>query len=171
MSLISDSYRAQLAQLHTERPDFGTSSTMYAPYVAQLIRQFRPSNFLDYGCGKQAIKPHITVPYIPYDPAIDYVSSAPPPCDMVMTSDVLEHLEPECLEEVMNDLQRVTKKIGFHVVHTGAALHHLPDGRNAHIIQQPPEWWLPKFIDRFDIIRMERMPLGFMVVVAKKGSL
>ncbi len=171
MSLISDSYRAQLAQLHTERPDFGTSSVMYAPYVKQLINQFKPRTFGDYGAGKMAIKPHVSCTYIPYDPAIKMISSPIPPVDMVMTSDVLEHLEPECLEEVMNDLKRVTKKIGFHVVHTGAALHHLPDGRNAHIIQQPPEWWLPKFIDRFDIIRMERMPLGFMVVVAKKGSL
>lgn len=171
MSLISEAYREQLAKLHRDRPDFGTSSTMYADFVLSLIERFKPKNFLDYGCGKQALKPFIPIPYIPYDPAITAVSSSPPPCEFVMTSDVLEHLEPECLDAVMDDLQRVTKRIGFHVVHTGAALHHLPDGRNAHIIQQPPEWWLPKFIERFDIIRMERMALGFMVVVAKKGSL
>ena len=111
MSLISDSYRAQLAQLHTERPDFGTSSTMYAPYVNNLINQFKPKNFLDFGSGKQAIKPFITVPYIPYDPAIPEIANAPPPCEMVMTSDVLEHVEAECLEAVMDELQRqqVTK--------------------------------------------------------------
>lgn len=86
MSLISDSYREQLSRLHAERPDFGTSSTMYAPYVDQLIRQFKPKNFLDFGSGKQAIKPFITVPYIPYDPAIPEIANTPPPCEMVMTS-------------------------------------------------------------------------------------
>ena len=169
--MISDSYRAQLTQLHTERPDFGTSSVMYAPIVEKLIAQYKPKQFIDYGCGKQAIKPHVSVNYIPYDPAIPEVSAPPGAGDMVMTSDVLEHLEPEYLDSVLDDLKRVTRKIGFHVVHTGAALHVLPDGRNAHIIQQPAEWWLPKFMERFDLIKFERMSLGFMVLVAKKGSL
>jgi hypothetical protein len=171
MTLITDSYRAQLAQLHKERPDFGTSSAMYAPIVKKLIAEYKPKQFVDYGGGKCALRIHVSVPYIPYDPAIEEISAPPGPADMVMTSDVLEHLEPECLDSVMDDLQRVTRKIGFHVVHTGAALHHLPNGRNAHIIQQPPEWWLPKFIERFDIIRFDRMSLGFMILVAKKGSI
>jgi hypothetical protein len=171
MTLISEAYRAQLTQLHTERADFGTSSVMYAPIVKNLIAQYKPKTFGDYGAGKQAIKPHISCVYIPYDPAIESISNPMPPVDIVMTSDVLEHLEPECLDSVLDDLQRVTKKIGFHVVHTGAALHHLPDGRNAHIIQEPAEWWLPKFLERFDLIRFERMSLGFFVLVAKKGSL
>lgn len=171
MTLISDAYRAQLSQLHTDRPDFGTSSVMYAPIIGKLIGQYKPKQFVDYGSGKQALKPYITIPYIPYDPAIPEISAPPGPADMVMTSDVLEHLEPECLDAVLDDLKRVTRKIGFHVVHTGAALHHLPDGRNAHIIQQPAEWWLPKILERFDLIRFERMALGFMVLVAKKGTL
>ena len=170
--MISDSYRAQLTQLHTERPDFGTSSVMYAPIVQKLIAQYKPMQFVDYGAGKMALKPHVQpVKYIPYDPAIPEISAPPGAADMVMTSDVLEHLEPEYLDSVLDDLKRVTRKIGFHVVHTGAALHILPDGRNAHIIQQPAEWWLPKFLERFDLIKFERMSLGFMVLVAKKGSL
>lgn len=169
--MISDNYRAQLTQLHTERPDFGTSSVMYAPIVQKLIAQFKPRQFVDYGCGKQALKPHVPIPYIPYDPAIPEISAPPGPADFVMTSDVLEHLEPEYLDSVLDDLQRITRKVGFHVVHTGAALHHLPDGRNAHIIQEPAEWWLPKFLERFDLLRFERMSLGFFVLVAKKGTL
>jgi hypothetical protein len=26
----------------------------------------------------------------------------------------------------------------------------LPDGRNAHLTQQPLEWWLPKLMSRWD---------------------
>jgi len=171
MTLISDLYRLQLHQLHIERPDFGTSSAMYAPIVKKLIAEHKPKTFGDYGAGKQALKPFVSCSYVPYDPAIPEISSPMGPVDMVMTSDVLEHLEPEYLDSVMDDLKRITRNIGFHVVHTRAALHHLPDGRNAHIIQQKPEWWLPKFIERFDMIKFERMSLGFMVLVAKKGTL
>ena len=117
MTLITDSYRAQLAQLHKERPDFGTSSEMYAPIVKKLIAEYKPKQFIDYGCGKQALRIHVGSGYIPYDPAIDEISAPPGPADMVMTSDVLEHLEPECLDSVMDDLQRVTRKIGFHLTH------------------------------------------------------
>ena len=52
MTLITDSYRAQLAQLHKERPDFGTSSAMYAPIVKKLIAEYKPKQFIDYGGGK-----------------------------------------------------------------------------------------------------------------------
>jgi hypothetical protein len=36
-------------------------------------------------------------------------------------------------------------------VHMGPALKTLPDGRNAHLIQEPVEWWLPKIMQRFDL--------------------
>lgn len=168
-NLISDAYREQLRQLHTEKQDFGTSAAMYGATVKGLVAKYSPRQFVDYGAGKQAIRPFVHVPYIPYDPAIPEIANLPPEADMVMTADVLEHLEFDCLDAVMDDLQRVTRKIGFHVVHTGEALHHLPDGRNAHIIQKPPEWWMPKFIERFDIIRFERQPVGFFILVSKKG--
>lgn len=164
-NLISDAYRAQLNQLHTEKQDFGTSASMYGDIVRGLIAKYQPNQFVDYGAGKQAIRPFVSCPYIPYDPAIPDIAIPPPIADMVMTADVLEHLEPDYLDAVLDDLKRITRKIGFHVVHTGAALNILPDGRNAHIIQKPPEWWLPKFIDRFQIIRFERMPSGFLILV------
>jgi hypothetical protein len=36
-------------------------------------------------------------------------------------------------------------------VHTGPAKKTLSDGRNAHINQQPMQWWLPKLWERFDL--------------------
>lgn len=171
--LISNEYRAQLAQLHREKEDFGTSAVMYAPIVRDLIAKHQPKSFVDYGAGKQALRPYVqgsfgSCAYIPYDPAIPEIAEPPGPADMVMTADVLEHLEPECLDAVMDDLKRLTKKIGFHVVHTGPALNVLPDGRNAHIIQEPPEWWLFHFMSRFDILRFDRMQNGFMILVRAK---
>ena len=96
--------------------------------------------------------------------------SAPPaPCRFVACIDVLEHIEPHLLDNVLDDLQRVTAGVGVFTVHTGAALKVLPDGRNAHLIQQPPEWWLPRFMERFDLMTFNRMPMGFWVGVERKS--
>jgi hypothetical protein len=111
MTLISETYRNQLAQLHNERKDFGTSSAMYGAIVKQLIAQYKPKSFIDYGCGKQALKPFVSCTYIPYDPAIPEVSASPGAADFVMTSEVLEHLEPQHLEAVMEETHTSSKSL------------------------------------------------------------
>lgn len=139
---------------------------MYAPILRKLIADIEPSELLDYGCGKQALKDALGIVegYVPYDPAIPGIDAPPVPTDLVVCTDVLEHVEPEMLDAVLDDLQRVTR-IGFFAVHTGAALNHLPDGRNAHLIQEPARWWLPKILDRFELVQFQLMGLGFWVIV------
>jgi hypothetical protein len=82
---------------------------------------------------------------------------------------VLEHIEPELLDTVLDDLQRVTMGLGIFTVHTGPAVKVLPDGRNAHLIQQPAQWWLPKFLARFELVAFNRMPQGFWVLVEARA--
>jgi len=88
--------------------------------------------------------------------------------DIIGIFDVLEHIEPALLDNVLDDLQRVTADVGVFTVHTGRAAKVLPDGRNAHLIQQPPAWWLPKFLERFELANFNRVVMGFMVVVERK---
>ena len=164
--MLSPEYRAQLAQLHADKSDFGTSSAMYAGIVRKLIAEHKPRQLLDFGCGKMALKPFVDCVYIPYDPAIAGIDAKPAQADMVVCTDVLEHVEPEYLDSVLDELQRVTRSVGFFVVHTGPAMNHLPDGRNAHLIQEPPEWWLPKIVQRWKLMTFQRWPNGFFVVVA-----
>ena len=71
--------------------------------------------------------------------------------------------------DTLDDLQRVASGVGVFTVHTAPAKKVLPDGRNAHLIQQPPEWWLPKFMERFDLATFNRMPMGFWVGVERKS--
>jgi hypothetical protein len=47
--------------------------------------------------------------------------------------------------------------VAFITIHTGPAMKHLPDGRNAHLTQEPIEWWLPKLTDRFDIQTLQKV--------------
>jgi hypothetical protein len=78
---------------------------------------------------------------------------------------VLEHIEPELLDNVLDDLQRVVEYFGFFTVHTGPAVKVLSDGRNAHLTQEDYTWWMPKFWARFQVHQMTHVPSGFTVIM------
>lgn len=169
-ALISDEYRRMQEDLH-RNPDYGVASVGYAPLVAEILKQVRATEMLDYGAGKgrlgQTLRQHIqgSLTIHHYDPAVPEWSAPPAPCGFVACIDVLEHIEPHLLDNVLDDLKRVTVGVGIFTVHTGAAVKVLPDGRNAHLIQQPPEWWLPKIMQRFELMQFGRMPQGFWIGV------
>lgn len=170
--MISDSYKAQLSQLHREKEDFGTSAGMYVPIIRGIIKRYKPESLLDYGCGKAVLKDELGIlgGYVGYDPSIEEYSAIPEPADLVCNLDVLEHVESEYVIPVLDDLKRVTKKVGFFAIHTGPALNHLPDGRNCHITQKPCECWLSLIIERFDIRALEKGQHGFWIIVEPKSS-
>lgn len=172
--LISPEYRDQQRQMH-ETTLYGVASAEYAPMVAKVIDSHGVKTLLDYGAGsrltlirtineKRLAKSAFN--YIPYEPAIPQYAKAPEPAEMVACIDVLEHIEPECLFEVLDDLKRLTLRVGLFTVSCVPAGKTLPDGRNAHLIQEPPEWWLPKITDRFCLQTFQRTPGGFVVLVS-----
>ena len=57
--------------------------------------------------------------------------------DLVCCIDVLEHIEPELIDNVIFDLSTIVIKFGFFSIHQGPAGKILLDGRNAHLIQKP----------------------------------
>ena len=171
-ALITEEYRGMQQQLH-QNPNYGIESVDYAPLVAQVLDVAGAQELLDYGAGKgrlgltlkQQMKRPLAIRH--YDPAIPEWSARAEPCGFVACIDVLEHIEPVLLDNVLDDLQRVTAGVGVFTVHTGAALKVLPDGRNAHLIQQPSAWWLPKLLTRFELRRFDSMENGFWVIVEK----
>ena len=173
-TLITEGYREMQRRLH-ENPNYGVASVGYAPLVAQLIRKLGVKELLDYGAGKgrlgMALREKIEWPLTihHYDPAVVEWSAPPVPCTFVACIDVLEHIEPHLLDNVLDDLKRVTSAVGIFTVHTEAAIKVLPDGRNAHLIQQPPRWWLPRLMDRFELVNFNRMEHGFFVTVEPKS--
>jgi hypothetical protein len=170
MALISEEYRRMQEELH-RNPNYGVASVQYAPMVAEVLQQVGATELLDYGAGKGRLGETLKtlMPDPPqirhYDPARPEWAVTPQPAPFVACIDVLEHIEPDLLDNVLDDLHRVTAGHGFFTVHTGPAVKILADGRNAHLIQQPPAWWLPKFLSRFDLVVFQRMPQGFWVVV------
>lgn len=174
-TLISEAYRETQKELH-KNAAYGVASVEFAPLVASIMNQLGVRELLDYGAGKQrlamALRDGAMVrhrfDYRPYEPADDTCSASPEPAEMVTCIDVLEHIEPEYLEDVLDDLQRLTRKVGLFTIHCGAARKVLPDGRNAHLTQQPMRWWLPRILDRFDVDAVRKTPGGFCVMVTPR---
>ena len=170
-NVISDNYREQQQKLH-ENPNYGTASVQFAPIVSKLINQTQVDELLDYGAGKMRLFQNLKVGHKlklqAYDPAIPDLAGEPKPMQMVTCIDVLEHIEPEMLDNVLDHLKALTQEIGFFTVHTGPAVKVLPDGRNAHLIQEPASWWLPKLLNRFELQTFQKTPNGFFVVVTAR---
>lgn len=166
---ISPEYLAQQKLLH-ENPNYGVASLQYAPLVIQFANQIKAKSISDYGAGKCNLQKKMhelgktDFEYLPYDPAFpDY--GPPRPADLVCCIDVLEHIEPAYLDSVLDELKNITRVAGLFTIHTGPAVKQLSDGRNAHLIQQPSSWWLPRLCERFEISHLQRVPNGFWVVV------
>jgi len=158
--MISESYLQQQQMLH-DNPAYGIASLHFAPLVAAVVRAAKPTSLCDYGAGKMLLLPAlqaegVSVPeYLPYDPAFPQYGEAVP-ADLVCCIDVLEHIEPEYLDAVLKHLVSLTKKLAFITVHTAPAVKHLPDGRNAHLIIEPIEWWKTVLSQYFEIAVCER---------------
>jgi hypothetical protein len=86
--LITEEYREVQRKLH-EDPNYGESSVIYAPLVADVIGQRHATELLDYGAGKgrlgQTLRKHIKTPLKihHYDPAVPSWSKPPEPCNLV----------------------------------------------------------------------------------------
>jgi hypothetical protein len=171
---ISEAYRAQQQELHKD-PTYGTASISFAPLIQTLLELPGVNSVADYGAGKCHLQRALhqlgktDFEYRPYDPA--FPEYGPPrAADLVCCIDVLEHIEEPYLDNVLNDLKRMVGQLGFFSIHSGPARKLLPDGRNAHLIQQPSSWWLPRLCAYFEIDQLQGAPGGFWVLVAPRSG-
>ncbi len=174
---ISDEYLQLQTELH-RNPNYGVASLAFAPLVANLIREMHVRTLADYGAGKQNLlvglkKAEVSLDaYYPYDPVFP-AYGPPKSADLVCCIDVLEHIEPVKLDNVLEELARITTRFGFYSIHMGPAGKVLADGRNAHLIQQPASWWLPRLSEHFEVIHLQRhqmMGFGIWVIVEPKAK-
>jgi len=123
------------------RPEFGVEGEKYAPLVLGLMKQLATTSVLDYGCGKRSLESALGFAISNYDPAVEGLDDTPSPHDIVVCTDVLEHIEPECLDAVLDDMRRCTRRVMLSIVAVQPAIKLLPDGTNPHKIVEQWEWW------------------------------
>jgi hypothetical protein len=142
--LASHVYRQQLRAMHEKT--WGADGIKHLDEVLRYADKLGADTILDYGCGEaklsEAAKAHRRI--LNYDPGVIGRDGLPKPCDMVVCTDVLEHVEPERLDNVLAHIRHLTQIGAFLVIATRPANARLPDGRNAHLTVRDEDWWLQK---------------------------
>lgn len=167
--LITEYYKNQNAQLHRETK-WGESGQKSADIVYAAFEILGIKDMLDYGCGRGTLKTMLEkfgleAEIREYDPAIPGKDALPAPADFVACTDVLEHVEPECIDAVLDHIFELTGRYAYFIISCKEASRLLPDGRNAHILVQPPKWWLAKLKEKGFII------MNYYLVNDKDGQL
>ena len=156
---LIDSYKV----LHQEEGKFkGISLVPLVPTLMSLVKENDCKTLLDYGCGK-------AIPYDKdrckevdlrhpiqklcnlksfdlYDPAYEKYSTLPnKKYDIVVCTDVLEHIAEQDIDYVLTEILSHSKKIVFLNISCQPALKHFKEGKfkgkNVHISVFDPSWW------------------------------
>lgn len=163
--MISDEYRRLNEELHRESVEYGSGSGQkYAGFILEAMRRTGSSTVLDYGCGKGTLRKALGPMVSNYDPAVPEWSESPSQADLVVCTDVLEHVEPEHLDDVLGDIRRLARKAAFLVISCRKATKTLPDGRNAHLTVEKPSWWLERVSMNFKVLAKHEGEDSLMVV-------
>jgi len=146
---ITPAYRALQVELHSRPNGYGGKGNKWADGVRALIQRFGATSVLDYGCGEGSLVKALSadkgnVRLSEYDPAIPGKNGRPEFADLVVSTDVLEHVEPELLDRVLAHLRLLARKAVFVVIATRPSNKTMADGRNAHLIVESAEWWAEK---------------------------
>ena len=165
--LVSDEYRKQLQEMHQPMEDgrtWGATAAKRVYDIARWIKADGPhATLLDYGSADGKFQKQLRrrlpefddMEIVEYDPGIPGKEFNNIPCPFVICVDVLEHIEPALLENVLDDLQRCTEGYGLFYIAMFPAKKTLPDGRNAHLIIESSDWWLAKIQARWELLASE----------------
>jgi hypothetical protein len=172
MTLITPGYMALNAEQHQLSNGYGERGYKHLDDVLHVLRREDCHSVLDYGCGKATLSKHARrvceVPFANYDPAIPEFAGAPNGADLVVCTDVLEHVEPACIVSVLDHIASLAEKAVYLQIATRPAKRTLSNGQNAHILQRDPYWWWNILAPRFDITDLRVAPGHSLVIVAKR---
>ena len=179
--VVTPGYRDLLRELHTQDANFGNGGSeenrdRVVATVTELKTLTAAQTVLDYGCGKGSLADDLDFPIWEYDPAVPGKDRDARPADLVVCTDVLEHIEPECLPGVLQDLKRVTQKVLYAEIRLTKAKRVLPDGRNTHLVQESATWWrelLDKYVTvvrAFQVEEEETVDVFLWAIPKQEGS-
>ena len=150
-------------QLHLSNPDFGindTGLTSRLPAAIECFSRMVPtSSVLDYGTGKGFLVDQLRAE-LPskfkvdgYDPSVEKWSKPPASSyDIVTCLDVLEHIDLQFIDRTILQLKKLANHFCYVTIDLQPAVKRLKDGRNAHVMLAPSEWWITRFAQHFSSI-------------------
>jgi hypothetical protein len=147
--MITNEYKEQLQSLHQQKK-FSERNLWYND-IKKFIEKEQPSNIIDFGCSHGGLIsklktdfPNISV-IDGYDPGVPEFEKLPERnYETLISTDVIEHIEPETLDSTLNYIESLFTKSAWIIIACYPAKKYLPDGRNAHLTIETPDWWLSK---------------------------
>lgn len=138
-------------ETHERYPDYfqGYSIMSHATEIGKLIDYYKIKTVLDYGCGKAnawdkyKLKDRWKLDRVTlYDPGVEqYLKPPTEVSELVICTDVMEHVPDHLIEEVLDDIDRCASDMIFLGISTRPATKQLVDGTNAHATVKPKHWW------------------------------
>lgn len=156
--LFSDYYQGQGSKLHADKVNYGRGPRLRLHRIVQFVHDEQVRELLDYGCGKAILGTLLRCHVHNYDPMITKHSADPVSRDYLVAVDVLEHIEPEYLDNVLRHISTKFKKKAIFYISWAVGTAYLPDGRDAHLILEDELWWFAKLREVFNVEQFEMKP-------------
>lgn len=166
---MGDSFIKASKALHKKNNNYGKASEYFKkgsmkyeltiPNAICCAAKVEPiSSLLDHGCGKggliELVRQELPTLHkvCGFDPAVDIYSKRPSEKHDIVTSiDVLEHIGRGQIASTIREIKELTGKFFFFCIDLLAASKKV-DGRNAHFLIAPADWWVQQIKTEFSVI-------------------
>ncbi len=152
---ISKEYSTLMSQMHSDKATFGGDIKAFR-VIDRLIIKYKIKSIIDYGCGKGDLmfnrrEKYPKIEVFGFDPGNpDFAILPTKQYQMIITSDVMEHIEPRFLNNVLEHINSLFTDIGYFYIATSPSKKDLSNGRNAHLIVAGPDYWREKIEKKID---------------------
>lgn len=174
MQLITEEYLALNVKAHEEGTGYGIRGYKHLQPVLNLAEMHQANTILDYGCGQATLSKHAkrmtSIPVANYDPALPEFAAKPAPADIVVCTDVLEHVEPLLITNVVKHIAGLTQKAAYLEIACREAKRVLADGRNAHLLVRDGYFWFDLIREYMDVVKFSAKPGHSVLIIAQPGG-
>lgn len=153
MELLSESYRKELQYQHANS-SWGDAGASSVKEIANFCEMHQYTQILDYGSGAgNTAKGLLALGFDvqEYEPGIIEKSTLPSCAEMIICNDVMEHIEPKYVPNVMRHIHSLTKGHVFFTIALFPAVKTLSNGDNAHLTIKSSKWWTSRLMYYFNI--------------------
>ena len=186
--LITPEYKAAIIDLHSKYVwGIGAGKYVGDSIVAVLKQHPEIKTILDYGCGEGTLKDRVEDDGITdkiwtlYDPGMPKFDSVPTgKFDLVITTDVLEHVEEIMLNNVLDHLRDLTGRFLYNEIacySTNRTFFSGPYiGQDLHINLKAPDMWKQRLLHRdfevreFTVSLIEGWKVRFLSIQERSNS-
>ena len=155
-------------QLHKDSLSYGPASSYFQdtnikrlfgiPYGIKIANEHsRIKSVLDFGAGNGGLVLSLNkilgeeIAVTGFDPGVNKYSEEPTgKFDVITCIDVLEHVDRTSIDKILNQIKNLTAGFMVFVIDLVPARKSLADGRNAHVLLAPPEYWASRINQAFD---------------------